>query len=78
MQTKGLVHGLPQFTLEHSNYVCEVCQLGKHSHPFLSKWNVSKCMLYIIHLDIWGLPQNETVGGYRYFVTFINDYLWLT
>ena len=57
------------------DHVCEVCQLGKqHRHPFLSERNVSKGLLDIIHSDVWGPTQTTTIGGCRYFVTFIDDY----
>ena len=60
---------------EKSWYICEVCQLGKQQrHPFPSERNVTKGLLDIIHSDVWGLGQNETIGGCRYFITFIDDY----
>ena len=75
MQTKGAVHGLPRFTSKHPDNVCEACQLGKqHRHPFLSERNVSKGLLDVIHSDVWGPAQTATIGGCRYFVTFIDDY----
>ena len=75
MQTKWVVHGLPRFTSKHPDNVCEACQLGKqHRHPFLSERNVSKGLLDVIHSDVWGPAQTATIGGCRYFVTFIDDY----
>ena len=57
------------------DHVCEVCQLGKqHRHPFLSERNVSKGLLEVIHSDLWRPTQTTTIGGCRYFVTFIDDY----
>lgn len=34
----------------------------------------------LVHSDVWGLCPIESKGGFRYFVTFFNDYscvMWL-
>ena len=81
MQSKGVVIGLPPFELKRVERVCEACQLGKqHRHPFPKERNVSKGLLDVIHLDVWGPAQTPTLGGCRYYVTFIDDhscYAWI-
>ena len=47
----------------------------QHRHSFPSKQNMSKCLSDVIHSDVCGLAQNETIGGCRYFVTYKDDYL---
>jgi len=54
--------------------VCEPCLAGKmHANPFpSSEWHTS-CPLELVHTDVHMLPY-RTFSGYRYWVTFINDY----
>ena len=74
MQTKNIIFGLPKFSVRNSQ-VYEACQLGKqHRLPFPNEQNRSRNRLDLIHLDAWGLAQNVSLGGSRYFVTFIDDY----
>ena len=55
--------------------VCEACYLGKqHQLPFPNERNRSRNRLDVIHSDIWGPAQNVSLGGSRYFITFIDDY----
>ena len=35
---------------------------------------MSKGILDVIHSDVWGLAQVSTLGGCRYYVTFIDDF----
>ena len=54
---------------------CEGCVEGKtHRQPFKSVGeNSSRRKLQLIHSDVCG-PMTESIGGSRYFVTFIDDY----
>ena len=56
--------------------LCEGCIVGKmHRKPFQSvdhKQSAKK--LELIHSDVCGPIQVESIGGSRYFVTFIDDY----
>ena len=41
---------------------------------------MSKGLLDVIHSDVWGPAQTPTLGGCRYYVTFIDDhsrYAWI-
>ena len=55
--------------------ICEACQLGKqHRLPFINQCNRSRNKIDLIHSDEWGLAQNVSLGGSRYFVSFIDNY----
>lgn len=62
---------------------CESCQLGKHvraSFPSSSNKR-SKSPFDIVHSDVWGPSRVMSTLGYRYYVTFIDDFsrcTWIT
>ena len=61
---------------------CESCQLGKHVHSsFPNKaYHRAESLFSLVHSDIWGPSRVNSTLGFRYFVTFIDDYLryiWL-
>lgn len=56
---------------------CEVCAMGKQSRqPFKSGKNQrkSKNILDIVHSDLCGEMEEISIGGARYFLTFIDDF----
>ena len=59
-----------------SSIECESCQLGKHTHASfpkrLDQW--TKSPFELVHTDIWDPSRVESTLGFRYFVTFIDDY----
>ncbi|KAB2597276.1 Sc-RNase [Pyrus ussuriensis x Pyrus communis] len=74
LQEKEMVQGLPR--LQVTEHVCSGCAIGKgHREPFDKKkaWRYSQ-PLELIHSDICGLMQIITLGGNRFFLTFINDH----
>ena len=75
MQTKGPILGLPRFTTKEITGVCEACQYGKQRRPpFPKERHMSKAILDVVHSDVWGPAQVSTLGGCRYYVTFIDDF----
>nr|KYP46624.1 Retrovirus-related Pol polyprotein from transposon TNT 1-94 [Cajanus cajan] len=54
---------------------CESCQLGKHVRSSFPKQTDKRCnsIFTSIHSDIWG-PSHVTSFGFRYFVTFIDEF----
>lgn len=60
---------------------CEHCVLGKqHRTKFGKGLHITKATLDYIHSDCWGPARVEGIGGFSYFVTFIDDfsrYCWL-
>jgi len=59
---------------------CESCQLGKHVRTSFHN-SVNKRSMHafdIVHSDIWGPSRVPSNLGYRYYVTFIDDFLRCT
>ncbi|MCO5552992.1 hypothetical protein L7F22_006512 [Adiantum nelumboides] len=58
----------------HANQVCATSQLGKQAKgSFPQERYVSKNGLEVIHSDVWGPAKNISMGGCRFYVTFIDD-----
>ena len=59
-----------------SSIECESCQLGKHTRVSFPKridqWTNS--LFELVYTDIWGPSLVESILGFQYFVTFIDDY----
>jgi hypothetical protein len=56
--------------------VCEGCVSGKHHREKFDKeeaWRASY-PLELMHADLCGPMQNESIGGNRYSITFIDDF----
>ena len=55
---------------------CESCQLGKHTRVLFPKrlglW--TKSPFELVHTDVLGPSRSTSTLGFRYFVTFIDDY----
>ena len=65
-----------------SSIECESCQLGKHTRiSFLKRLDQrTKSPFDLVHTKVWGPSQTESTLGFRYFITFIDDYshcIWL-
>ncbi|CAA7028144.1 unnamed protein product [Microthlaspi erraticum] len=61
---------------------CESCVLGKsHKQSFPKAKHTTKGILEYVHSDLWGSPSTpESLGGAKYFISFIDDYskkLWV-
>ncbi len=59
-----------------SSFVCEGCIEGKqHCKPFPSDGGMRATKpLEIVHSDVCGLVRTTSLGGARYFVTYIDDF----
>lgn len=54
---------------------CATCAKGKHARkPFNHTGQRAKEMLELIHSDVCGPMSINSIGGSKYFVTFIDDY----
>ena len=56
--------------------ICEPCIKGKMAHrPYKAKGYIkTRRVLELVHTDVCGPMQNQSIGGSRYFVSFIDDY----
>ncbi|XP_027165958.1 uncharacterized protein LOC113765914 [Coffea eugenioides] len=69
----------PSFqNLSHLN--CESCQFAKHHRlPYLSRVNKRATSSFeLVHFDIWGPCPIVSKSGFKYFVTFVDDYSRVT
>ena len=75
MQNQNIVTGIPKFKVDGMQGVCEACQLGKQSKAaFPHDQHVSKEVLNVVHTDVWGPAKTTSMGGCRFYVTFIDDH----
>ncbi|KAB2610770.1 hypothetical protein D8674_018802 [Pyrus ussuriensis x Pyrus communis] len=74
LQQKEMVYGLPE--IKDTSKVCEGCAMGKAHREVFDKekaWRAT-IPLELIHTDVCGPMQVSTIGGNKYFLTFIDDY----
>ena len=66
---------VPRFS-SLSSIECKSCQLGKYTRVLFPKRldQQTKFPFELVHTDIWGPSQVESTLGFRYFVTFIDDF----
>src|SRR5258708_31385884 len=71
----NLVTGLRLDSKAEPDPVCEACKAGKmHADPFpLSSTRTSR-PLQLVHSDVHGPVKVSTHQGYRYWVSFIDDF----
>lgn len=54
---------------------CEACVMGKQARePLRRSGKRAKDLLELIHSDICGPMEMNSIGGSRYFLTFIDDH----
>ncbi|KAH9648420.1 retrovirus-related pol polyprotein from transposon RE1 [Citrus sinensis] len=54
---------------------CNACQLGKlHQFHFSATEIKSKNPLELIHTDLWGPASVLSMEGYKYYISFVDDY----
>lgn len=79
LQKQSMVKGLP--VLKDLDNQCESCILGKHKRDsFPSSSNRAKEHLELVHTDLCGPMQTQSIGGSSYFLTFIDDFsrkIWI-
>jgi hypothetical protein len=71
---KKMVEGIPKLQSTHEG-IYKGCSLGKNiKKPFPSSKNKSKELLDMIHSYVCGPMPVKYLGGYSYYVIFIDDY----
>lgn len=74
LKTEDMVSGI-DFNPNEAQFNCEVCHMGKICQiPFGKSSNRAKDKLGLVHSDICGPMSTTSIGGSKYFVTFIDDY----
>ena len=69
-----MVTGMPEFQVEKEG-VCLGCAEGKLKRgPFPSSQSKTSDILHQFHLDISGMMPVNSLGGYSYYLTFIDDH----
>lgn len=63
------------FSYFESNFFCEPCQLSKHCRSIYPINNNSKSYIpfSLVHYDAWGPSSTNSLFGFSYFVTFVDD-----
>ena len=76
LSKRGILSGIKVANLEF----CEHCVFGKKYRSKFSKGaHITNDVLDYIHSD-WGPSRAEGIGGFRYFVSFVDNksrYTWL-
>jgi len=68
-------------TCPSESLVCDACELAKHTRgTYPSRGLRSEKPFEVIHSDVWGPCEVNSISGHRWFVTFIDcfsRYTWL-
>lgn len=71
----GAVDGISVNDNDNKIKDCETCCLGKMCRsPFPTSESKSKRILELIHSDLDGPLETQSIGHAKYFLTFIDDY----
>ena len=81
LKRDGLVSGLDFPSKLSPGFVCSACAYGKSKQAKFPSGSIKTSQpLQLIHSDVCGPIQNVSLGGCKYFVTFIDDftrYVWV-
>lgn len=73
LYTENMVTGM-QFQVPTKNFECQICHQGKmHRLSFKNSAQRRTDVLELIHTDICGPMRVASLGGAKYFITFIDD-----
>lgn len=54
---------------------CEACKFGKsHAIPFTLSLSHARSPFELVHSDLWGPAPVMSIGGYRYYVHFLDNF----
>lgn len=74
LHTKNLVNGLPQ--IKNPQVVCERCLVSKQPRSTFGSYVPSRAsdLLNIIYSDVCGPFEVSSLGGNKYFVSFVDEF----
>ncbi|KAG7571875.1 Reverse transcriptase RNA-dependent DNA polymerase [Arabidopsis suecica] len=68
----SIIPSLKSVSLEKSH--CSICPLAKQKRlAYVSHNNLASSPFDLVHLDVWGPFSVESVDGFRYFLTLVDD-----
>ena len=79
--THGFITGVTLDTSTDEPVFCELCTFMKSRCQSVPQVHEGKHMTMFggkIHSDVWGPALVETIGGWHYFVSFMDDYSRIT
>lgn len=60
---------------------CDACKQGKlHQHPHISQPTKTTKAFQLIHSDLWGPSYMCSAQGFKYYISFVDDftrYTWI-
>lgn len=66
-------------SMNEKSIFCDSCQLGKsHRLPFSRSVSCSSQPLALVHCDLWGSSPVPSTLGYRFYISFVDDFTRLT
>lgn len=76
MVSKNIVNGIEIKKSSDDNLKCDGCVLGKAHRSNIPKLSSSRSLqiLELVHSDLNGPLDRPSLGGSRYFITFVDDY----
>ncbi|KAE8715770.1 hypothetical protein F3Y22_tig00110160pilonHSYRG00432 [Hibiscus syriacus] len=73
LHKRNLLYGVKSCKLDF----CKYCVLGKQTKVrFKTAKHTTQGILDYVHSDVWGPSTTSSLGGSRYYVTFIDDFSW--
>ncbi|KAL4347437.1 hypothetical protein GQ457_17G004910 [Hibiscus cannabinus] len=71
LHKRNLLHGVKSCKLDF----CKFCVLGKQTKvSFMTGKHKTEGILDYVHSDVWGPTRESSLGGFMYYVTFIDDF----
>lgn len=65
-------------TLGSTQHFCDACHQGKiHQIPHSSTSIKTTTVFQLVHFDIWGPAFQPTTQGYKYYISFADDFTWI-
>ena len=73
-EARKVVTGMPKFSNNHEG-VCKGCAERKHTRgPFPSSVTKTSDVLQLIHSNLSGMLPVTSLGGFSYYMTFIDEF----